>query len=160
MSCTLILIFKIFVIWWRNSFVILRSFSWSGPYRLLFSFIRASGSKKRSFLQTLRPDHFNVVTWIKIYGLVNKDDIVTYVTDFPARYAACLAASFLNAVAAVWSLCKTMEIKSWTLGAVLVRLPEDNVPICLMISVVYFVWMGIKLTLWRLTTIIGVVPHR
>ena len=146
MSCTLILIFKGFVIWWRSSFVIFRSFAWSWALNGFSSILlEASSSKNRPFLQILRPDYFSGVTWIKIYRLGNKDDRVAYVTDFPSRFAACLAASFLRAIAAVWRLRRTTDIKSGTLGAVLVRLTEDNVPICLMICVVHFVWMRIKL---------------
>jgi len=68
-----------------------------------------------------------------------KDDTVAYVTDFPATYAASLAASFRHA-AAVWSPCKASYIKSRTLAAVLIGLTEDNAPICLTTSVVHFVW--------------------
>jgi hypothetical protein len=76
--------------------------------------------------------------------LGNKDDTVAYVSEFPATYAASLAASFLH-VAAVWSPCKATYIKSRTVAAVLIGLTEDNTPICLITCVVHFVWMRIKL---------------
>jgi hypothetical protein len=106
MSCTLILIFKRFVIWWRNSFVLFRSFAWSWPLppslRLLLERlvpIKDPSYRSYGLILSMVSHESKFTDWAIKTAQWHPWPI------FPAMYAAGLAASFLHA-AAVWSLCK------------------------------------------------------